>query len=63
MSFTFTKAEIISLSKVLEREDHLKIVGREECDSIVEMFIHPGEDEIDYRRGDTTIGLYDLYDR
>jgi len=62
MSFAFTKDEIIRLSKVLEGEDHLKIVGREEGDSIVEKLLDLGEDEIDDRR-DTTIGLYDLYDR
>jgi len=62
MSFASTKDEIIRLSKVLEREDHLKIVGREECDSIAEKLLDLGEDEIDYR-GDTTIRSYDLYDR
>ncbi|KAG0134709.1 hypothetical protein HOY82DRAFT_553645 [Tuber indicum] len=61
-SFAITRDEIIRLSKVLEGEDHLKIVSGEEYGGIVENLLELGDDEIDRRR-DTTIGLYDLYDR
>lgn len=60
MSFAFTKDETIGLSKALEGEDHLGIVGREECDSIVEKLLNLGKDEIGHKR-DSTIGLYDRW--
>ncbi|KAG0636897.1 hypothetical protein HOY80DRAFT_1003116 [Tuber brumale] len=61
-SFALTRDEIIRLSKVLEGEDHLKIVGGEEYGGIVENLLELGDDEIDQGR-DTAIGLYDFYDR
>lgn len=70
MSFAFTKDEVIRLSKVLEGEDHLKIVGEEEEEGeyggIVEKLLDLGDDLRDSSGGgrrDTTLGLYDLYDR